>query len=89
MVGVPEAYDLVSPSDAPGDLEGGLIGLGATVAEKSLCEVFVCDLGKTLREMDLGLVEEGVLRVVDYLHLFFYGLDDLGVLDSEVDVEQL
>ena len=87
MVSVPEAYDFMSPGVAPGDLEGGLISLGTAIAKKSFCEIFVCDLSQTLREMNLGFIEECIFCVVDIFYLFFNGLDDLGVLDPKVDIE--
>jgi hypothetical protein len=48
VVGVPEAYDLVASGVASGDLDGGLVGLGAAVAEERLGQVGVGDLGDEL-----------------------------------------
>lgn len=54
MVGVPEANNLVASGVASGDLKGGLVGLGTTVAEEGLCEIGVGDLSEALGEADLG-----------------------------------
>ena len=56
VVCVPEAYDLVASGVASGDLEGGLVGFGAAVAEECLGEGGVGDLGEAFGEVYLGLV---------------------------------
>ncbi len=89
MVGVPVADYLRGTPIELGNLNGYLVGFGATVSKECFAEITGGDLSELLGELDLGDVRIARGGVGHLIELLLSGLYNLSVVEPDVGIVEL